>query len=72
MASGITRDGFATDRESHGRRRGTAAGAGPTPARSHADAIRETESRELAGELGTVGLDEALAGIEARRAARLS
>ena len=39
--------------------------------RSHADAIRETEGRELAGELGTVGLDEVLAGIEARRAERL-
>lgn len=72
MASGITRDGFATDRESHGRRRGPAAGAGPAPARSHAEAIRETESRELAGGLGTVGFDEVLAGVEARRAARLS
>lgn len=72
MASEITRDGFATDRESHGRRCGPAAGAGPMSARSHAEAIRETESRELAGGLGTVGLDEVLAGVEARRAARLS
>lgn len=72
MATDNAKDGFATDRESHGRRRGPAAGAGPTPARSHAEAIRETESRELAGGLGTVGFDEVLAGIEARRAARLS
>lgn len=72
MATDNAKDGFATDRESHGRRRGPAAGADQASAQSHAEAIRETESRELAGGLGTVGLDKVLAGIRARRAARLS
>lgn len=37
---------------------------------SFARSIRETERRELSGEMGTVEFDEVLAGIEARRAAR--
>lgn len=37
---------------------------------SFAMAIREAESRELSGEMVAVELDEVLAGIEARRAAR--